>query len=104
MAGTIVSTICANRVLDLPDTTADFETHPPAQTIGSSKLRIATFTTDLVVGLSAEAPDIYNWAAAMNDKPDGYAYIDIFSGDSDVRRVFPGLAAFADDLAEAQCR
>jgi len=104
MAGTIVSTICANRVLDLPDTTADFETHPPAQTIGSSKLRIATFTTDLVVGLSAEDPDIYNWAAAMNDKPDGYAYIDIFSGDSDVRRVFPGVAAFADDLAEALCR
>ncbi|MBW1782183.1 MAG: glycosyltransferase family 4 protein [Deltaproteobacteria bacterium] len=35
---------------------------------------IATFTTDLVEGLSAEAPDIYCWAAAMNDKPDGYAY------------------------------
>jgi len=35
---------------------------------------IATFTTDLVEGLSAEAPDIYNWAAAMNDKPEGYAY------------------------------
>jgi hypothetical protein len=28
MAGTIVSTICANRVLDLPDTTADLEIHP----------------------------------------------------------------------------
>jgi len=55
----------------------------------------------LVEGLSAEAPDIHNWAAAMNDKPDGYAYIDIFSGDSDVRRLLPGLAAFADDLAEA---
>jgi glycosyltransferase involved in cell wall biosynthesis len=35
---------------------------------------IATFTTDLVEGLSAEAPDIYNWAAAMNDRPEGYAY------------------------------
>jgi len=35
---------------------------------------IATFTTDLVEGLSAEAPDIYCWAAAMNDKPEGYAY------------------------------
>lgn len=35
---------------------------------------IATFTTDLVEGLSAEAPDIFNWAAAMNDKPGGYAY------------------------------
>ena len=35
---------------------------------------IATFTTDLVQGLSAEAPDIYCWAAAMNDKPEGYAY------------------------------
>ena len=35
---------------------------------------IATFTTNLVEGLSAEAPDIYNWAAAMNDKPEGYAY------------------------------
>lgn len=35
---------------------------------------IATFTTDLVEGLSAEASDIYSWAAAMNDKPEGYAY------------------------------
>jgi len=35
---------------------------------------IATFTADLVEGLSAEAPDIHNWAAAMNDKPEGYAY------------------------------
>jgi glycosyltransferase involved in cell wall biosynthesis len=35
---------------------------------------IATFTTDLVEGLSAEAPDIYNWTAAINDKPEGYAY------------------------------
>ena len=61
---------------------------------------IATFTTDLVEGLSAADPDIYNWAAAMNDKPDGYAYIDIFSGDSDGRRVLPGLAAFVDDTAK----
>jgi glycosyltransferase involved in cell wall biosynthesis len=35
---------------------------------------IATFTTDLVEGLSAEAPDIKCWAAAMNDKPEGYPY------------------------------
>ena len=35
---------------------------------------IATFTTDLVEGLSAEAPDIYCWAAAMNDIPEGYPY------------------------------
>jgi glycosyltransferase involved in cell wall biosynthesis len=37
---------------------------------------IATFTTDLVEGLSAEAPDINCWAAAMNDKPEGYPYPD----------------------------
>ena len=35
---------------------------------------IATFTTDLVEGLSAEAPEIFNWAAAMNDRTEGYAY------------------------------
>ena len=35
---------------------------------------IATFTTDLVEGLSAEAPDIKCWATAMNDKPEGYPY------------------------------
>jgi len=35
---------------------------------------IATFTTDLVEGLSAEAPDIKCWATAMNDKPGGYSY------------------------------
>jgi len=35
---------------------------------------IATFTTDLVEGLSVEAPDTYNWVAAMNDKPEGYPY------------------------------
>jgi glycosyltransferase involved in cell wall biosynthesis len=35
---------------------------------------VATFTTDLVEGLSAEAPDIKCWAAAMNDKPEGYPY------------------------------
>ncbi|RLB85685.1 MAG: glycosyl transferase family 1 [Deltaproteobacteria bacterium] len=35
---------------------------------------IATFTTDLVGSLSAEAPDIYCWAVAINDKPEGYAY------------------------------
>ena len=35
---------------------------------------IATFTTDLVEGLSAEAPDINCWAAVVNDKPEGYPY------------------------------
>ncbi len=35
---------------------------------------IATFTTDLVESLSAEAPEIHCWAVAMNDKPEGYAY------------------------------
>ncbi len=35
---------------------------------------IATFTTDLVESLSAEAPDICIWAAAMNDTPAGYPY------------------------------
>jgi len=35
---------------------------------------IATFTTDLVEGLSAEAPDIHCWATAINDKPEGYPY------------------------------
>jgi glycosyltransferase involved in cell wall biosynthesis len=35
---------------------------------------IATFTTDLVEGLSAQAPDSYIWATAMNDKPEGYPY------------------------------
>jgi glycosyltransferase involved in cell wall biosynthesis len=35
---------------------------------------IATFTTDLVEALSAEAPDINCWAVAINDNPEGYAY------------------------------
>jgi glycosyltransferase involved in cell wall biosynthesis len=35
---------------------------------------IATFTTDLVEGISAVAPDLECWAAAMNDKPEGYSY------------------------------
>ena len=35
---------------------------------------IATFTTDLVEALSAEAPDINCWTVAMNDTPEGYAY------------------------------
>jgi glycosyltransferase involved in cell wall biosynthesis len=35
---------------------------------------IATFTTDLVEGLSTEAPDIKCWATAMNDTPEGYSY------------------------------
>ena len=33
---------------------------------------IATFTTDLVEGLSTEAPDIHCYAVAMNDTPEGY--------------------------------
>jgi glycosyltransferase involved in cell wall biosynthesis len=35
---------------------------------------IATFTTDLVEGISTVAPDLKCWAAAMNDKPEGYPY------------------------------
>jgi len=35
---------------------------------------IATFTTDLVEGLSAQAPDINCWTVAMNDRPEGYPY------------------------------
>ncbi len=35
---------------------------------------IATFTTDLVEGLSAEAPDMNCWTVAMNDRPEGYPY------------------------------
>ena len=37
---------------------------------------IATFTTDLVEGLSAQAPDTNIWVAAMNDRPEGYIYPD----------------------------
>ena len=37
---------------------------------------IATFTTDLVEGLSAQAPDSNCWTVAMNDRPEGYAYPD----------------------------
>jgi len=36
---------------------------------------IATFTTDLVESLSAEAPDIHCWAVVMNDRPEGYNYL-----------------------------
>ncbi len=35
---------------------------------------IATFTTDLVEALTAEAPKTNCWAIALNDKPEGYAY------------------------------
>lgn len=35
---------------------------------------IATFTTDLVEAISAEAPQAHCWAVAMNDTPEGYAY------------------------------
>ncbi len=35
---------------------------------------IATFTTDLVEAVTAEAPDINCWAVAMNDRPEGYRY------------------------------
>ena len=37
---------------------------------------IATFTKDLVEGLTVEAPDINCGAVAMNDRPEGYAYPD----------------------------
>ncbi len=37
---------------------------------------IAPFTTDLVEGLSAQAPDMKIWAAAINDRPEGYLYPD----------------------------
>ena len=37
---------------------------------------IAIFTTDLVECLSAQAPDIDIWAAAINDRPEGYLYPD----------------------------
>ena len=43
-------------------------------TICPRQCGIATFTTDLVEALSLEAPDIDCWAAAMNDKTEGYAY------------------------------
>ncbi|MBN2040383.1 MAG: glycosyltransferase family 4 protein [Spirochaetes bacterium] len=35
---------------------------------------IATFTTDLVEAISAEAPDINCWAVVINDRLEGYAY------------------------------
>jgi len=35
---------------------------------------IATFTTDLLAALSAEAPDAECWAIVMNDAPEGYSY------------------------------
>ncbi|MGD9212569.1 MAG: glycosyltransferase family 4 protein, partial [Desulfobacteraceae bacterium] len=35
---------------------------------------IATFTTDLVEGLSVQDPEINCWAVAMNDRPEGYPY------------------------------
>ena len=35
---------------------------------------IATFTTDLVEGLSSQAPHINCWTVAMNDRPEGYLY------------------------------
>ena len=35
---------------------------------------IATFTRDLVEGLSDQAKDIHCWAVAMNDRIEGYAY------------------------------
>ena len=49
---------------------------PLSGTIWPRQCGIATFTTDLVEGLSAEAPDINCWAAAMNDTPEGYHYPD----------------------------
>lgn len=38
------------------------------------KCGIATFTTDLVEALSAEAPDTNCWVIAMNDRLEGYPY------------------------------
>jgi len=35
---------------------------------------IATFTRDLVEGLSARVPDTFTWAVAMNDRIQGYDY------------------------------
>ena len=35
---------------------------------------IATFTSDLVEALAAEAPHVNCWAVAMNDRPEGYEY------------------------------
>ena len=35
---------------------------------------IATFTTDLLEALAAEASDTRCWAAVMNDRPEGYPY------------------------------
>jgi len=38
------------------------------------KCGIATFTTDLIEALSAEAPNINSWSVVMNDRIEGYAY------------------------------
>ncbi|MBN1426962.1 MAG: glycosyltransferase [Anaerolineae bacterium] len=35
---------------------------------------IATFTTDLLTALAAEAPEIEFWGVVMNDTPEGYRY------------------------------
>ena len=49
---------------------------PSSAIICPRQCGIATFTTDLVEGLSVEAPDINCWAVVMNDKPEGYPYPD----------------------------
>lgn len=37
---------------------------------------IATFTTDVCESVAAEYPDVENFAVAVNDRPEGYAYPD----------------------------
>jgi hypothetical protein len=44
--------------------------------LSAPPMRHRNLHTDLVEGLSAEAPDINCWAAAMNDTPEGYPYPD----------------------------
>ncbi len=66
-----------NKVADMTSVIKYYEGIDSVAVLGNYLPRqcgIATFTTDLVESLSAEAPDIYCWAAAMNDKPEGYAY------------------------------
>jgi len=74
----VCSVVCNNRKVDaMKSKNKHYEGINSVAVIGNYVPRqcgIATFTTDLVEGLSAEAPDINCWAVAMNDKPQGYAY------------------------------
>jgi len=74
----VCSVVCNNRKVDaMTSKNKHYEGINSVAVIGNYVPRqcgIATFTTDLVEGLSAEAPDINCWAVAMNDKPQGYAY------------------------------